>query len=263
MSDRIESDVPVNAAGLHEKVVLIIGASRGIGAATAAAFAREGARLVLATRDVPALEALAARFPAAVQARVIRTDITSPIDIARAVEFTLEQFGRLDIAFNNAGATQQRVPLADVTDEVFDLTMNTNVRGVFVAMKHEIRAMLAGGGGSIVNTGSITSIQVIANMGAYCASKHALAGLTKAAALDYAALNIRVNMVAPGAVDTLMTQKGVLATDAGRKMIATLTPMQRIAQPEEIAAAVLWLSSPAASFVTGAILPADGGYTLP
>ncbi len=248
---------------LAEKVVLIIGASRGIGAATAAAFAREGAKLVLASRDVAAMQSLIAEFPVGVRARVIRADITVPADIARAVAFTLEQFGRLDIAFNNAGATQKRAPLAEVTDEVFDVTMNTNVRGVFIAMKHEIKAMLAGGGGSIVNTGSITSVQVMANMGAYCASKHALAGLTKAAALDYAAQNIRVNMVAPGAVDTAMTQGGVLATEAGRKMIATLTPMQRIGLPAEIAAAVLWLSSPAASFVTGAILPADGGFTLP
>jgi A-factor type gamma-butyrolactone 1'-reductase (1S-forming) len=253
----------MRSTNLAGNVVLIIGASRGIGAATATAFAREGAKLVLASRDVAAMNALVAGFPAGVEARVVRTDITVPADIARAVAFTLEQFGRLDIAFNNAGATQKRAPLAEVTDEVFDATMNTNVRGVFIAMKHEITAMLAGGGGSIVNTGSITSVQVMANMSAYSASKHALAGLTKAAALDYAAQNIRVNMVAPGAIDTAMTQGGILATEAGRKMISTLTPMQRIGQPEEIAAAVLWLSSSAASFVTGAILPADGGFTLP
>jgi NAD(P)-dependent dehydrogenase (short-subunit alcohol dehydrogenase family) len=175
----------------------------------------------------------------------------------------LRQFGRLDIAFNNGGISQQRAPMLDVSDAVFDNAMNTNVRGFFIAMKHEIRAMLKTGGGSIVNTGSITSTVAMANMSAYVSSKHALAGLTKSAAIDYAAQNIRVNMVAPGPVDTLMTQQGALATEEGRKLIASLTPMRRIAAPEEIAEVVLWLASAKAGFVTGAILPADGGYTLP
>lgn len=247
---------------LAGKVALIIGASRGIGAAAATAFAGAGARVVLASRDVAAMEALTRTFPAGAQSRVVRTDITVPADIAHAVQFTVEQFGRLDVAFNNAGATQKRQPLADIPDEVFDVTMSTNVRGVFLAMKHEIRAMLRSGGGSIVNTGSITSSVVMAHLGAYCTSKHALAGLTKVAALDYAGQNIRVNMVAPGAVDTLMTQNGVLATEAGRAMIAKMTPIGRIGRPEEIAAAALWLASPQSSFVTGAILMADGGFTL-
>ena len=244
-------------------VVLIIGASRGIGAATAAAFAREGASLVLASRDLAALEALAAQLPTGSQVRVVRTDLISPADLAHSVEFTLQQFGRLDVAFNNGGVSQTRAPLAEVPDEIFELAMNTNVRGVFIAMKHQIRAMLQSGGGSIVNTGSITSTVAMPNMSAYVASKHALAGLTKSAAIDYAAQNIRVNMVAPGPVDTLMTQRGILATEPGRKMIESLTPMRRVASPAEIAEAVLWLASPQASFVTGAVLPVDGGYTLP
>jgi NAD(P)-dependent dehydrogenase (short-subunit alcohol dehydrogenase family) len=248
---------------LAGKIVLIIGASRGIGAAAAVAFAREGAHLVLASRDTTGLEALADTLPAGTQARVIRADITVAADIVRSVEFTVEQFGRLDIAFNNAGVSPKRAPLADLTEEAFDAAMNTNVRGVFIAMKHEIRAMLKTGGGSIVNTGSVSSTIVVPNMAAYCTSKHALAGLTKAAALDYAAQNIRVNLVAPGPVDTQMLRDGAAATELGRELIAASTPMRRISRPEEIAAAIVWVASPAASYLTGAILPVDGGYTLP
>jgi NAD(P)-dependent dehydrogenase (short-subunit alcohol dehydrogenase family) len=123
--------------------------------------------------------------------------------------------------------------------------------------------MLKTGGGSIVNTGSVTSTIVVPHMAAYCTSKHALAGLTKAAALDYAAQNIRVNLVAPGPVDTQMLRNGGAATEQGREMIVSSTPMRRISRPEEIAAAVVWVASSAASYLTGAILPVDGGYTLP
>jgi A-factor type gamma-butyrolactone 1'-reductase (1S-forming) len=248
---------------LAGKSVLILGASRGIGGAAALAFAAEGARLVLASRDLPALEALAASLPAGVEAEVLRTDVTVPADIVRAVERAVQRFGRLDVAFNNAGISQTRAPLADLDDDAFDAAMNTNVRGIFIAMKHEIRAMLKTGGGSIVNTGSISSTVVMPNMAAYCTSKHALAGLSKAAALDYAAQNIRVNVVSPGPVDTRMYQRGIGATQQGRDQVAASTPMRRVARPAEIAAAVVWLASPAASYLTGAVVPVDGGYTLP
>jgi A-factor type gamma-butyrolactone 1'-reductase (1S-forming) len=248
---------------LANKVALIVGASRGIGAATAQAFAREGAHLVLASRDVEAMRTLTLTFPPGTQALVLRTDLTVEAELRAAVELATSAFGRLDIAFNNGGVSQPRALLADVSIEQFDLAMNTNVRGVFIAMQYQIRAMLAGGGGVIVNTGSVASSIAMASLGAYTASKHALAGLTKAAALDYAALNIRVNLIAPGAVDTQMTRSGVLATDQGRKLIESIVPMRRIAVPEEIAEAVLWLSSPRSSYVTGAIFPVDGGYTLP
>jgi NAD(P)-dependent dehydrogenase (short-subunit alcohol dehydrogenase family) len=248
---------------LAGKTVLIIGASRGIGAAAAMAFARQGTLLVLASRDTESLEALVETLPAGTQARVIRTDVTVAADIVRSVDFTVEQFGRLDIAFNNAGVSPKRTPFADLTEEAFDAALNTNVRGVFIAMKHQIRAMLKTGGGSIVNTGSISSTIVLPQMAAYCTSKHALAGLTKAAALDYAAQNIRVNLIAPGPVDTRMFQNGAGATEEGRERVASSTPMRRISRPEEIAEAVVWIASPAASYLTGAILPVDGGYTLP
>jgi NAD(P)-dependent dehydrogenase (short-subunit alcohol dehydrogenase family) len=248
---------------LAGKVVLIIGASRGIGAATARAFAREGARLVLASRDVAAMQDLVQSFPPGAQARVVHADLNVEADLETAVQTAVQEFGRMDIAFNNGGTSQTRAPLAEISNDVFDLTMNTNVRGVFVAMKYQIRAMLQSGGGAIVNTGSISSSVALAQMSAYTASKHALAGLTKAAAVDYAAQNIRVNMVAPGAVDTLMTRQGALATEQGRKLIESIVPMRRVAEPGEIAEAVLWLSSPRSSYVTGAIFPVDGGYTLP
>jgi NAD(P)-dependent dehydrogenase (short-subunit alcohol dehydrogenase family) len=253
----------MSSRDLAGKTVLIIGASRGIGAATAMAFARHGTKLVLASRDLKGLEALAETLPSGTQARIIHTDVTVPADIVRSVEFSVEQFGRLDIAFNNAGVSPKRTPLADLSEEAFDAAMNTNVRAVFIAMKHQIRAMLKTGGGSIVNTGSISSLVAIPEMAAYCTSKHALAGLTKAAALDYAAHNIRVNLVAPGPVDTRMFQSGAGATEEGRERIASSTPMRRISRPEEIAEAVVWIASPAASYLTGALLPVDGGYTLP
>lgn len=248
---------------LDGKVVLIIGASRGIGASAARAFAREGARLVLGARDLPALQDLATELPASAQAVVVRSDLTSAADLERAVAVAVERFGRLDIAFNNGGISQKRTPLADTPDEVFDAAMNTNARGVFIAMKHQIRAMLAAGGGSIVNTGSIASFLGLPQMGAYCASKHALVGITKAAAVDYAHRNIRVNMIAPGPVDTRLTQQGALSTPEGRRMVESLTPMRRVADPAEIAETVVWLASPRSSYVTGAVLPADGGYSLP
>lgn len=249
--------------GLEGKAVLIIGASRGIGASTARVFAREGARLVLGARDLPALQDLASELPPTAQAVAIRTDLNSASDLERAVAVTLERFGRLDIACNNGGISQKRALFADTPDEAFDAAMNTNARGVFIAMKHQIRAMLAGGGGSIVNTGSIASFLGMPQMAAYAASKHALVGLSKAAALDYADRNIRVNVIAPGPVETRLTQQGALATPEGRRMVESLTPMRRVAHPDEIAETVAWLASARSSYVTGAVLPADGGYSLP
>jgi NAD(P)-dependent dehydrogenase (short-subunit alcohol dehydrogenase family) len=248
---------------LKGKVALIIGASRGIGAATAQAFLREGVQVVLAARDVDAMHQLTLSVPAA-GFRIAKADLTIESDLQNAVQLAVREFGRLDIAVNNGGVSQQRAPFADLSNEAFDLSMNTNARGVFIAMKHQIKAMLAGNcGGAIVNTGSISSLVAMPQMGAYMASKHALVGLTKSAALDYAAHNIRVNLIAPGAVDTSMTRKGVLATEQGRNRIESITPMGRVSEPQEIADAILWLCSPRASFVTGTVFPVDGGYTLP
>jgi A-factor type gamma-butyrolactone 1'-reductase (1S-forming) len=249
---------------LEGRAALILGASRGIGAATAAALSAQGARVVLAARSVEPMEQTAARLRArGGEVRVIRVDVTEGAAIAAAVELCTREFGRLDIAVNNAAANNVRVALHDISDDMFDAVLATNLRGVFLAMKYEIRAMLAAGGGSIINTASAASLVAFPNMGAYVASKHAVAGITKAAALEYAAQHIRVNAVAPGAVLTEMLLAGSASTPEGRARVEALTPMRRIADPEEVAAAIAWLASDDASYVTGALLPVDGGYTLP
>ncbi|MET0660890.1 MAG: glucose 1-dehydrogenase [Steroidobacteraceae bacterium] len=249
---------------LEGKAVLIIGGSRGIGAATATAFASRGARVVMAARTLDALQQHAQRLSAGgAQVKAIRTDMTDAASLRAAVDFTVESFGRLDIAFNNAGINTVRARFAELSDEDFDLLLDTNLRGVFIAMKHEIIAMLKTGGGSIVNTASAASLVAMPSMAAYVASKHGVLGLTKSAAFDYANQGIRVNAIAPGAVMTEMLLAGSAGTPEGRARIEAVTPMKRIGTPEEMAEAVLWLSSPRASYVTGTILPVDGGYVLP
>jgi NAD(P)-dependent dehydrogenase (short-subunit alcohol dehydrogenase family) len=247
---------------LDGKIALIIGASRGIGAETAKAFVAHGAKVVLASRDRDALGKLAADLGGPSQARIIATDISKTEEIGAAVAFAVETFGRLDIAFNNAGVSPPRTEFAQLSDEAFDATLSVNLRAAFIAMKHEINAMLKTGGGAIVNTGSVGSLVGLPQMAAYVASKHALAGLTKTAALEYAKRNIRINMIAPGTVMTDMLKAGAAATAEGRAKLEAATPMGRIATPEEIAGSVVWLCSDAVSYMTGAIVAADGGYTV-
>lgn len=247
---------------LKDKTALILGASRGIGAATAKLFADHGARVMLTARTVDPMEQLAERIRAnGGDARVVRTDMARAEDIRNAVAATVSAFGRLDIAVNNAGANHDHMPLADIPDQVFDAIMDVNARGVFIAMKAEIQAMRQAGGGSIVNTGSFASSLALSQMGAYVASKHAVAGLTRIAAADHARENIRVNMVAPGAVMTDMSREGLSQPEV-RAAAEAATPMGRIAEPEDIAGAILWLCTPAAGYVTGATLPVDGGYSI-
>ena len=210
------------------------------------------------------MEATAAGLGAAGgEVHVVRADVTDASAIANAVERCVEVFGRLDIAVNNAAANNARIPLHETADDVFDQVIATNLRGVFIAMKHEIRAMLRGGGGSIINTASSASLVAFPMMCGYVASKHAVSGLTKSAALEYASRHIRVNAVAPGAVLTDMLLAGSAATPEGKARVERATPMNRIATPEEIASAIVWLASDDASFVTGVTLPVDGGYVLP
>ena len=184
---------------LDGKTALIVGASRGIGAAVAEACVANGARVVLASRTVDDMAALARTFrEAGGQAHVVATDIMDPAAIQHAVDETVRVFGRLDIAVNNAGVSQVRVDFDRLSLEAFDRTMTTNVRCLLTAMQCQIRAMLESGGGSIVNIASITSVVGVPNMAAYCASRHAMLGMTKSAALDYAQRHIRINAVAPG-----------------------------------------------------------------
>jgi len=249
---------------LQDRAALIIGASRGIGASTAEALVATGARVVLASRDTQALESLAADLRSrGGDAWAKSTDMLNPAEVAAAVAFTVEKFGGLDIAVNNAGVSAKAALLADIPDEEFDRLLQINVRSVFVAMKHQIRAMLARGGGAIVNTASIGGLVGLPFMAAYTASKHALVGLTRVAALDYAKAGIRVNAVAPGTVMTRMLRSGAAATPEGEARLRALAPMGRIAEPEEVAGAIAWLCSDAASYVTGVAFPIDGGYTVP
>jgi A-factor type gamma-butyrolactone 1'-reductase (1S-forming) len=254
----------VSKRRLDGRAALIVGASRGIGAATALAFGAEGARLVLAARDLHALEVLATRLRnAGSEVVVVQTDVTEPGTIAAAVERCLKQYGRLDVAVNNAAVSNVHVEFHEQTDEMFDRVISTNLRSVFIGMKFQIRAMLATGGGSIINTASVGSIVAFPKMAAYVASKHGVLGLTKSAALEYADRGIRVNAVAPGAVLTEMLLAGTASTEAGKQRIIGATPMRRIAAPDEVAAAIVWLASTESSYVTGIALPVDGGYLLP
>lgn len=260
---KLMSDLQAHARKLDGKASIIIGASRGIGAATAAAFVENGARVMLVARSVEPMEQIAQRLrERGGDVRVIRADAQDPASVRRAVEFTVESFGRLDVAVNNAAINSYRAPFIELADEAFDHLVSVNLKAVFVAMKHEIRAMLGTGGGSIVNVSSAAALVAMPGMAGYVATKHGVAGLTKAAALEYARSSIRVNSVAPGAVMTEMALSGSLATEAGRLRVQAATPMGRIGSPEELARTIVWLCSDDASFITGAIVPVDGGYTL-
>lgn len=249
---------------LQGKAGVIIGASRGIGAATARAFAANGARTVIASRDMATLENLAEEMRAlGGEAIPFKCDVRDPAAIEATVEHAEKAFGRLDIAFNNAAANPIRAKFADHSLEDFEEVLDTNLRSVFVAMRAQIRAMLRAGGGAIVNTSSSAGLIAMPQMAGYNASKHGVVGLTKAAALDHGRDNIRVNAIAPGAVLTDMLKSGSGGTEEGLKRIGQVTPLGRVSQPEEQAASVVWLLSDAASFVTGVTLPVDGGYVVP
>jgi NAD(P)-dependent dehydrogenase (short-subunit alcohol dehydrogenase family) len=252
----------MTGTGVHPtltgKVALIIGASRGIGAATAHAFAQAGAAVALAARDEAALAAVAQEIRSlGGQALVVPTDVGDPAAVERLVQRTLDTFGHLDAAFNNAaGGNFPPAPLADLPVEAFDQSIQVNLRGVFLAMKYEIPAMLAHGGGAIVNMSSTAGLRAVPGVAPYVASKHGVIGLTEAAALDYAAHNLRINAVAPGPIHTHHLER---AGEQARERTAQAVPMRRLGRPEEVAAMVVWLCSDQASFVTGATLPIDGG----
>ncbi len=239
------------------KVALIAGASRGIGATTAHAFAQAGAAVVLAARDQQALESVAESIRAAGgQILVVPTDVGDAASVEQLVRQTLNTFGRLDAAFNNATDGPLPAPLADIDPIEFDRGIRTNIRGTFIGMKYQIPAMLRSGGGAIVNMASIAGLHGIANLAAYVAGKAGIIGLTKVAALDYADHGIRVNVVAPGPILTHHLER---AGEEAQRQAALSTPMRRIGGADEVAATVLWLCSDQASFVTGVTVPIDGG----
>src|SRR3954453_19877498 len=246
------------------KVAFVTGAANGIGRATALGFAREGANVVLADiSEQGNQETLHLIQQQGGRALAVRCDVSRPEDVKAAMDKTVEAFGRLDFAFNNAGIEPKKpAPTAEYDEEEWSRIIDINLRGMFLCMKHEIPLILKQGGGAIVNTSSGAGIIGIKGSPAYTAAKHGVIGLTRSAALDYAAKNIRVNAVCPGYIETPMMDRFTGGTPEGRARVIAEEPVGRVGKPEEIAAAVLWLCSDTAAFVIGHALVMDGGQTI-
>jgi NAD(P)-dependent dehydrogenase (short-subunit alcohol dehydrogenase family) len=243
---------------LEGRAGIITGASRGIGAATARAFVAAGVAVALAARDGAALAALAEELSSD-GGRVIAvpTDVADRASVERLVDQTVDAFGRLDLAFNNAaGGGQAPTPLAELPVDAYDSAVAITLRGVFLSMKYEIPPMLETGGGAIVNMSSTAGLEGVGGLAGYVSSKHGVIGLTKVAALDYAERGVRVNALAPGPI---LTDRLAEAGEEMQKRAGMAMPMRRIGQVQEIAAAVVWLCSDQASYITGVTLPIDGG----
>jgi NAD(P)-dependent dehydrogenase (short-subunit alcohol dehydrogenase family) len=253
-----------NQNGSHAgKVAFVTGAGSGIGRATALAFAREGASVVAADISEQGSQETARMIEEADgRALAIGCDVTRSEDVKAALDKTVDAFGRLDVAFNNAGIEQATAATADITEEEWDRVLDTDLRGVFLCMKYEIPLMLEQGGGAIVNTSSGAGVKGFPGGAAYVAAKHGVVGLSKSAALDYSAFNIRINAICPGIIDTRMMDRVTGDTPEGRQQVISQEPIGRMGKPEEIAAAVLWLCSEAASFAVGHAMVVDGGQTV-
>jgi NAD(P)-dependent dehydrogenase (short-subunit alcohol dehydrogenase family) len=244
------------------KVVLITGGTAGIGRATAVAFAEEGATVVVSgRRETEGEESVALVQGAGGKGLFVRADVTAEEDIVALVARTLEQFGRIDFAFNNAGISLEKGTGIANTGEVFDRIMSLNVRSIFFGMKHQIPAILKSGGGAVVNNASVLGLRPFAGNPIYCASKAAVISLSKSAALEFATQGVRVNAVCPAIIETEMTQQS-RSDDQTRNYLLGVHPVRRFGRPEEVAAAVLYLCSPHAGFTTGIALPVDGGFAL-
>jgi len=246
---------------MSHPVVMITGALTGIGRATALAFAHEGADVVVSGRREQAGEALVAELRAlGAEAEFIRADVRHERDVQNLVDKTVARFGRLDVAINNAGTEGKPGPVTEQTTESYAATFDTNVLGVLLSMKHELRVMQAQGFGSIVNLSSTMGQRGAAGASLYTASKHAVEGLTKSAALESAAFGVRVNAVAPGPIETAMLDRFTGNADRKAGLVAGV-PMKRAGRPEEIADAIAFAASSKASFITGQIINVNGGKT--
>jgi NAD(P)-dependent dehydrogenase (short-subunit alcohol dehydrogenase family) len=251
--------------GFRGKVALVTGGSAGIGLATAIAFAREGADVVIASRNEDRGEhAVRLIKEAGGDAMFVKADVSSGSDVEALIRAVVSSFGRIDMAFNNAGATGALLPLADQTEKDFDDAINVNLKGAFLCMKHEILQMVKQGGGAIVNTSAVAGLNGAPKASVYSAGKHGVLGLTKSAAIEYAKAGIRVNAVCAGVIRTPgldLTNRWLFADDAPKAEAwwASHVPMRRTGRADEVAQAVLWLCSEAASYVTGSALVVDGG----
>ncbi|MCX4174771.1 MULTISPECIES: SDR family NAD(P)-dependent oxidoreductase [Paraburkholderia] len=247
---------------MNSPVVLITGALTGIGRATALAFAREGNRVVVSGRREEAGQALAAELRAlGAEAEFLRADVRFEAEVRSLVEQTVARFGRIDVAVNNAGTEGQLAPIVEQTAANYEDTFSVNVLGTLLSLKHEMRVMLAQGAGSIINLSSIAGQVGIAGASVYAASKHAVEGLTKSAALEGAAAGVRVNAVAPGPVATEMLDRFVGGSEEGKAGFLSTIPARRAATPDEIAQTIVFLASDKARYLTGQNIAVDGAYT--
>jgi NAD(P)-dependent dehydrogenase (short-subunit alcohol dehydrogenase family) len=247
----------------NNKVAFVTGAANGIGRAAALAFADEGASVVVAdvseaenSETARMIEKLGGRSVA------VRCDVSRADEVKAALDQAIATFGRIHFAFNNAGIEQPIEPTADLTEEQWNRIVRINLSGVFLCMKYQIPLMLMNGGGAIVNTSSGAGLKGFKGQAAYAAAKHGVVGLTKSAALDYAASKIRINAVCPGIIDTPMMHRFTGGTRENQERVIAQEPIARMGTPEEIAAAVIWLCSDAAAFVVGHAMVVDGGQTV-
>jgi len=248
--------------GFKGKVALVTGAGAGIGRAAVLAFAKAGASVMVADIDESAgRETVALVNSEGGQARFVKVDVVRSTEVRQMVEQTVAAFGRLDCAFNNAGIEEENSRLDECDESTFDRIMDVNVKGVWQCMKHELPQMLSQGGGAIVNTASVAGLVAASRMPVYSASKHAVLGLTKSAAVGYARNGIRVNAVCPGVIRTAMYERAASMRGLQPGQVEQLHPIGRLGEAAEVAAVVLWLCSDAASYVTGHAHTVDGGFT--